>query len=60
MDTRGGLSVEGLLKIVLILVIIWIGLEILEAVVGALLGPLSPLVGLLILVLIVLWLLDRI
>lgn len=60
---RGAIDVEDLLKIILILVIIWIGLEIVGQVVETgleLLGPFRPLIGLLILVLIVLWLIDRI
>ncbi|MFB6170170.1 MAG: hypothetical protein ABEJ06_03395 [Haloarculaceae archaeon] len=60
MDTRGSLSVEGLLKIVLVLVIIWLGLEVLGAIVDLVFGRLSPLIGLVILLLIVLWFFDRI
>lgn len=59
----GNLEVEDLLKIVLVLVIIWLGLEILEATVETLAGILNlatPVVGLVILALIVLWMLDRI
>lgn len=59
---RAKLEVEDLLKIVLVLVVIWLGLEvageILDITLG-LLGPLRPLVGLVVLVLIVLWLADR-
>jgi c-di-AMP phosphodiesterase-like protein len=51
---------DDLLKIVLILVIVWIALEILETVISFLAGPLSSIIGLLIVVLIVLFLLDRI
>lgn len=51
---------EDLLKIVLILVVIWIGLEILDFAVGILLGPLSSVIGIILVVLIVLFLLDRI
>ncbi|MFB6103973.1 MAG: hypothetical protein ABEJ57_02650 [Halobacteriaceae archaeon] len=60
---RGAIDVEDLLKIILVLVIIWIGLEIVGQLVETgleLLGPFRGLIGLLILVLIVLWLLDRI
>lgn len=60
---RGDIEVETLLKIVLVLVVLWLGLEVLESVLGLLswiLAPLKPLIGLLLLVLIVLWLLDRI
>lgn len=60
---RAAIDVEDLLKIILILVIIWIALEIVGQLVETgldLLGPFRPLIGLLILVLIVLWLIDRI
>jgi hypothetical protein len=63
MDTRAALEAEDLLKIILVLVIVWIAVEIVGEIVGAfasLLGPFQPLLGLLIIVLIVLWLLDRI
>lgn len=63
MTDRAELEVEDLLKIVLVLVVVWIGLEIAESVLEitlGLLGPLRPLLGLVILVLIVLWLVDRI
>lgn len=63
MTERGELAVEDLLKIVLVLVGIWLVLEIagevLELTLG-LLGPLRPLLGVLVLILIVLWLVDRI
>ena len=57
------LDVEDLLKIVLLLVVVLIVLEIIGEVLGWmawLLGPFRPLLGLIIVVLIVLWLLDRI
>ena len=57
------LDVEDLLKIVLVLVLVWIVIEIISEVLGLfawLLGPFRPLLGLVIVVLIVLWLLDRI
>jgi hypothetical protein len=60
---RGALEVEDLLKIVLVLVVVWISLEVVGEVLdiaGWLLGPLRPLIGLVVLVLIVLWLVDRI
>lgn len=62
MRSRGELEVETLLKVILVLILIWIGLEILETftdILGFLLGPLQPIFGLLIVVLIILWLLDR-
>ena len=49
-----------LLKIVLVLVVIWLGLEVLDFVLDILLGPLDSVIGLLLIVLIVLFLLDRI
>ncbi|WP_232686847.1 DUF7554 family protein [Halobacterium zhouii] len=61
--SRGNLDVDDLLKIVLVLVIIWLALEVLEAIVGTLAGILhlaTPVVGLVVLALLVLWLLDRI
>jgi hypothetical protein len=63
MDTRAALEAEDLLKIILVLVVVWIAVEIVGEIIGAftaLLGPFRPVLGLLIVVLIVLWLLDRI
>ncbi|WP_435184016.1 DUF7554 family protein [Halobellus sp. EA9] len=60
---RAELEVESLLRIVLVLVLIWLVLEVISEVlgiVGWLLGPLQPILGLALVVLIVLWLLDRI
>jgi hypothetical protein len=60
---RGSIDVEDLLKIVLVLVALWLVVEIVEAVFGVLawvVGPLQPFIGLVVVVLIVLWLLDRI
>lgn len=64
---RGDIAVETLLKVILGLVIVWLVLEIVETLlritfglVGAVFAVLRPVVGLLIVVLIVLWLLDRI
>jgi len=59
---RGKLDAEGLLRIVLLLVVVWIVLEIVGGILGILgelLGPLRPLLGLAVVVLIVLWLTDR-
>ena len=56
------MDAEDLLKIILVLVLVWIALEIVGEIVGvftALLGPFRPLLGLIVVVLIVLWLLDR-
>jgi hypothetical protein len=60
MDTRGDLEVETLLKVVLALVVVWIGLEILDAAVDLVLAPFDSVFGFVIVVLIVLWLFDRI
>ena len=51
---------DGLLKVVLLLVLVWIGLEFLDFAVDLLLAPLDSVIGLLVVVLIVLFLLDRI
>jgi hypothetical protein len=62
MDSRAAIDADDLLKIVLLLVVVWLVLEVLEAfldVLGWLFGPLRPLLGLAVVVLIVLWLLDR-
>ncbi|QPV64602.1 hypothetical protein I7X12_08335 [Halosimplex litoreum] len=60
MDTRADIEVETLLKIVLGLVVVWLGLEVLDLLIDIVLGPFQSLFGLVIVVLIVLWLLDRI
>jgi len=56
------LDVEDLLKIVLLLVIVWLGVEIVTGVlgfaIGLIAGPLKGILGVLIVVLIVLWLTD--
>jgi hypothetical protein len=63
MNTRGNIDAEDLLKLILVLVVAWlvIGLlgEVLELFTG-LLGLLPDLLGVVIVVLVVLWLLDRI
>ncbi|MFB6119265.1 hypothetical protein [Halosegnis sp.] len=51
---------DDLLKVILVLVLIWIGLEVLDFALGVLLGPFSSIIGLLLVVLIVLFFLDRI
>jgi len=56
-------AVEDLLRVLLVLVIAWVGLQLLTDVLAELLGPLygtlKPVVGVVVLVLVVLWLLDR-
>jgi hypothetical protein len=59
-DGRGGLEVEDLLKLVLVLVIVYIAVDLLFEIIGFVFGPLSNLVGLVIIVLIVAWFLDYI
>lgn len=59
MNARGDVEVETLMKVVLALVLVWLALEILDVFVDVLLGVFTPLVGLLVVALIVLWLLDR-
>jgi hypothetical protein len=60
MTDRAELEVESLLKIVLVLVVIWLILEIAGEVLEFTLGLLGPLLGVVVLLLIVLWLVDRI
>ena len=63
MDLRSAIEVETLLKIVLGLVVVWLVLEVLGAalrITTAVFRLLTPLIGLVIVILIVLWLLDRI
>lgn len=60
---RADLDVERLLKIILVLVIVWLVLQIVLETIDFLLspfGPLSNLIGLLIVLLIVLYFLDAI
>ncbi len=60
---RADIDVESLLKIILVLVVVWIGLRVLDAffgLLGSLLGLVTNFFGLIIIALIVLWLLDYI
>lgn len=60
---RGALEVDTLVKIVLVLVVVWLVLEVMQGIMRLTFGMfrfLSPLVGLLVVILLVLWLLDRI
>lgn len=62
MTDVAGIEVEDLLKIVLVLVVVWFALEILETFLSITLGlfeVFKPVIALLVLVLIVLWLVDR-
>lgn len=59
---RGDVDADTLLKIVLVLVVLWLVLEVVDTVLDValgLLGPLRPLVGLVVVALVVLYLLDR-
>lgn len=64
MTLRAKLDVDDLLRILLVLVVVWLGLELVTELLSWVLGPFfvmaKPLIGLVVLVLIVLWLLDRI
>lgn len=60
--TRAAVDADTLLRVVLVLVVVWVALEVLDVVVDLALGVLGlfrPLIGLIVVVLIVLYLLDR-
>jgi len=62
LDARGDIEADTLLKIVLVLAVIWLALEVLEALFETLqfvLEPLPKVFGLILIVLVVLYLLDR-
>jgi hypothetical protein len=59
MDHRASLDVEDLLKIVLVLIIVLLVVDIVTDVLSSLLGPVQPALGLLVLVLIIYWVVDR-
>ncbi|MFC4406758.1 DUF7554 family protein [Haloarchaeobius iranensis] len=61
-DDRGDIEAESLLLVILGLVVVWIALEVISELLGLLgwlLGPFKPVLGLAIVVIIVLWLTDR-
>jgi len=63
MNTRGKLEAEDLLKLILVLVVAWLAIELLGEVLQlftGLLGLLPDILGIVIVVLVILWLLDRI
>jgi len=60
MDLRGAMDAEGLLKIVLVLVIVYLAINILFEVIEFAFGPLSNIVGLVIIAVIALYFLDYI
>jgi hypothetical protein len=55
---RAALGTDGLVKLVLVLAVVWLGLEVVEEFVGVL-DALGPLVGLAIVVVLVLYLTGR-
>jgi hypothetical protein len=60
---RGKLEVETLLQIILVLVVVWIGIQVVDAlfdVLGSLVELLTSTVGIIIIALILLWWLDYI
>lgn len=57
---RAALDIDDLLKIILALVIVWLAIEILSEFLGLIFGPLSSVVGLVLLVVLVLWYFDYI
>jgi predicted RND superfamily exporter protein len=58
-DTRGDVEADTLLKVVLVLTIIWLALEVLFETLRFVLAPLPEIFGLLLIVLVVRYLLDR-
>jgi hypothetical protein len=58
---RGKLDTNTLVKLILLLVVVWLALEVIGEIIGILfIGPLSNVLGLVVIVVIVLWLLDYI
>lgn len=55
---RAALDTDDLLKIVLVLVIVWLAIEILSEFLQLVFGPLSSVVGFLLLVVLLLWYFD--
>jgi hypothetical protein len=55
---RAALNTDDLMKIVLVLVIVWLAIEVLSEFLQLVFGPLSSVVGLLLLVVLLLWYLD--
>ena len=63
MDTSGALEVGTLLKVILVLVVVWLVIEVAGSLLRLTMGLfrfLPTIIGALVVVLIVLWLLDRI
>lgn len=55
---RGALDTDDLLKIVLVLVIVWLVIEVLSEFLQLVFGPLSSVVGLILLAVLLLWYFD--
>jgi hypothetical protein len=55
---RAALDTDDLVKIVLVLVIVWLAIEVLSEFLQLVFGPLSSVVGLLLLVVLLLWYFD--
>jgi len=55
---RAALDTDDLMKIVLVLVIVWLAIEVLSEFLQLVFGPLSSVVGLLLLVVLLLWYFD--
>lgn len=55
---RAALDVDDLLKIILVLVILWLAIEVVTEFLGFLFGPLSSVIGLVLLAVLVLWYFD--
>lgn len=55
---RAALDVDDLLKIILVLVIVWLAIEVVTEFLGFLFGPLSSVIGLVLLAVLVLWYFD--
>jgi len=60
MDRRAALNTDTLVKIVLVLIVALLALEVADRFIDTLFGVFRPVISLLILLLLVLWLLDRI
>ncbi|CAM2962091.1 MULTISPECIES: hypothetical protein [Halobacterium] len=59
---RGALDTDSLVKIALALVVVWLAIEVLDALLGALTAALRlarPLIALVIVIVVALWLLDE-
>lgn len=55
---RAALDTDDLLKIVLVLVVVWLAIEVLSEFLQLVFGPLSSIVGLILLAVLLLWYFD--